>query len=210
MSNSNFINHSVLSNLKLTTKSCCGIAAPISKYYANSLALSTSYIPSQTPPNTTNSRILQHVLKLCNVCISSKGVADFCMACCIGKSHRLPSHPLTTVYFEPLELVFCELWGPTPVSSLGYTYYISFVDVFSRYTWIYFIKNKSEALPMFKQFRTMAKLQLNKKIKSLQSNWGGEFQPFKQYLNTLGNTHRLTCPYTHHQNGVLSETQTCS
>lgn len=86
---------------------------------------------------------------------------------------------------------------------MGYTYYVSFVDAYNRYTWIYFLKQKSETLAIFKQFQTMVELQLNHKIKSVQSDWGGEFRLFTQYLSSLGITHRLICPHTHHQNGVV-------
>jgi len=37
------------------------------------------------------------------------------------------------------------VFGPVKVPSLGkYVYYVSFIDDFSRNTWIYFLKNKSE------------------------------------------------------------------
>jgi len=32
---------------------------------------------------------------------------------------------------------------------------------------------------------------------------GGEFRPFTRYLTFVGIHHRLICPYTHHQNGVI-------
>lgn len=39
----------------------------------------------------------------------------------MAKAHRLPSTPSQTIYFEPLELVYCDLWGPGPkTSSMGY------------------------------------------------------------------------------------------
>nr|KYP52263.1 Retrovirus-related Pol polyprotein from transposon TNT 1-94 [Cajanus cajan] len=122
----------------------------------------------------------------------------------MGKSHRLPSSPSTTVYSTPLELLFCDLWGLAPMlSSMGYHYYMSFVDAYSRFTWIYFLKNKSKALTIFKQFQAMVELQFNHKIKFVQSDWSGEFQPFTQFLTNLGITHRLICLHTHHQNGVV-------
>uniref|UniRef100_A0A151UG14 Retrovirus-related Pol polyprotein from transposon TNT 1-94 n=1 Tax=Cajanus cajan TaxID=3821 RepID=A0A151UG14_CAJCA len=40
-------------------------------------------------------------------------------------------------------------------------------------------------------------------IKALQTDWGGEFCPFTTYLNDVGIQHRLICPHTHHQNGVV-------
>jgi len=53
----------------------------------------------------------------------------------------------------------------------------------------------------------MAELQLGYPLKSLQTDWGGEFRPFTQLLTTLGITHKLICPHTHHQNGVVERKQ---
>jgi len=58
------------------------------------------------------------------------------------------------------------------LSSMGFNYYVSFVDAYSRYTWIYFLKQKSETLSVFKQFKSLVELQLNQKMKSIQTDWG--------------------------------------
>jgi len=84
-----------------------------------------------------NSHTLKLALQHCNIPIinKEKDVSTFCTACCMGKAHRLHSPPSETVYTSPLQLVFSDLWGPSPtVSSLGYHYYITFVDAFSRFT----------------------------------------------------------------------------
>jgi histone deacetylase 1/2 len=153
-----------------------------------------------------NEHVLKLVLNQCNLSFNNtnKDFSTFCTACCMGKAHRLHSPSSTTTYTQPLELVFSDLWGPSPtVSSLGYHYYITFVDAYSRFTWIYLLKSKSDAFPIFQQFKTMVELQLGYSLKSLQTDWGGEFRPFTQYLTSLGITHRLICPHTHHQNGVI-------
>jgi histone deacetylase 1/2 len=68
----------------------------------------------------------------------------------MGKAHRLHSPMSHTVYTTPLELVYSDLWGPSPSpSKLGYHYYISFVDAYSKFTWIYLLKSKSDALVVF-------------------------------------------------------------
>ena len=56
---------------------------------------------------------------------------------------------------------------------------------------------------VFQTFKSMVELQLNLKIKSVQSDWGGEYRPFSTLLASFGLSHRLTCPHTHHQNGVV-------
>jgi len=76
----------------------------------------------------------------------------------MGKAHRLPFHSSTSVY-SPLELIFTDLWGPSHVTFYaGYTYYVSFIDAFSRYTWIFLIKSKAETIYFFQNFKSMVEL----------------------------------------------------
>ena len=50
-----------------------------------------------------------------------------------------------------LELVHSDVFGATKFPSLGKSvYYVSFIDDFSRNTWIYFIKKKSKVFDRFK------------------------------------------------------------
>jgi hypothetical protein len=62
------------------------------------------------------------------------------------------------------------------VPSLGkFLYYVSFIDEFSRNTWIYFLRKKSEVLDMFKEFTSLVENQTEKRIKVLRTDNGGEF-----------------------------------
>ena len=55
-----------------------------------------------------------------------------------------------------LELVHSDVFGPASVPSLGKSvYYVSFIDDFSRNTWIYFLRRKSEAFDRFKEFKAL-------------------------------------------------------
>jgi len=83
------------------------------------------------------------------------------------------------------------------------SYYINFVDAYSKFTWIYFLKNKSETFSVLQQFKTMTELQFDAKIKRVQTDWGSEFRPLTSFLQTHGIIHRLICPHTHHQNGIV-------
>jgi hypothetical protein len=48
------------------------------------------------------------------------------------------------------------VFGPVPIPSLGNSmYYVSFIDDFSRYTWIYFLRNKYEVFDKFKEFKAL-------------------------------------------------------
>lgn len=63
----------------------------------------------------------------------------------LGKCHKLPFTDSFTNYTTPLELVSTDLWGPSLVDTYySFKYYLSFVDAYSRFTWIYFLVTKSE------------------------------------------------------------------
>ena len=54
---------------------------------------------------------------------------------------------------KKLGRVFIDLSGPKPVPSLGGKNYTCLIrDDFTRMTWVYFLRNKSDATDAFKQF----------------------------------------------------------
>ena len=64
-------------------------------------------------------------------------------------------------------------FGPMSVPSLGKSmYYVSFIDEFSRYTWIYFLQKKYEVFDRFKEFKALVKNQTEKRIKVLRIDNG--------------------------------------
>ena len=75
-----------------------------------------------------------------------------------------------------LELVHSDVFGPVKVPSLRKSvYYVSFINDFSRNTWIYFLKKKYEVFDRFKEFKALVETQTEKKIKVLRIDNGGEF-----------------------------------
>lgn len=108
-----------------------------------------------------NPNVVKSILNLCKIPFQNKHVLDFCVACSVGKSHKLHAPLSNTTYTKPFEVVHCDLWGPSPFTShYGYNYYISFVDTFTKYTWIYFLKNKSDTIQAFKLFYQLIQNQL--------------------------------------------------
>ena len=67
-------------------------------------------------------------------------------------------------------------------SKDGYKYYISFVDDFTRCSWIFPLTLKSEALDTFKQYKLLVEKQFSKSIKTMQLDMGGEFRAFGSFL----------------------------
>ena len=57
-------------------------------------------------------------------------------------------------------------------SLSGFEYYITFIDDYSRKTWIYFLKAKSEVFEKFKEFKALIENLSDKKIKTLRSDNG--------------------------------------
>lgn len=120
----------------------------------------------------------------------------------MAKSHQLPYKLSIHRTTAPLELIHSDVWGPAPVSVGGYKYYISFIDDFTKFTWLYLIKDRTEAQHIFCLFQAHVERLLNTKIKSVQSDWGGEYQKLHtQFFTSLGISHCVSCPHTHQQNG---------
>ena len=76
--------------------------------------------------------------------------------------------------------------------------FLTFIDDFSRMTWIYFMKEKSQAFGMFLKFKAMVENQSDRKIKQLRSDRGGEFnsEQFNRYCEQSGIRRQLTTAYT--------------
>jgi histone deacetylase 1/2 len=79
---------------------------------------------------------------------------------------------------------------------------VSFVDAYSRFTWLYLIKHKSDVYDVFLQFQKHVERLLNRKIIHVQSDWGGEYEKLHPFFHGLGISHRVSCPHTHQQNGT--------
>jgi hypothetical protein len=68
---------------------------------------------------------------------------DFCVHCIYGKQSRLRFPSGATRENGILELVHSDVFGSITIPSLGESlYYVSFIDGFSRKTWIYLLRNK--------------------------------------------------------------------
>ncbi|GJW73239.1 retrovirus-related pol polyprotein from transposon TNT 1-94 [Tanacetum coccineum] len=128
---------------------------------------------------------------------------NICKPCQLSKSQRLPFELNSKRSSYPLDLIHCDLWGPAPVSSDGYLYYVIFVDDYSRFTWFYPLKTKSGFYTVLSAFIKLVQTQLSRKIKVFQSDGGTEFvnHTVRKIFEDNGTLHRLSCPYTPQQNG---------
>jgi transposase InsO family protein len=92
-----------------------------------------------------------------------------------------------------------------PLSSMsGYVYYVSFIDDYSRKTWVYVLKSKDEVFNKFKEFKALIENLSERKIKILRSNNGEEYtsKEFVNFYRDVGIKREITTPYNPRQNGV--------
>ncbi|GKB56413.1 retrovirus-related pol polyprotein from transposon TNT 1-94, partial [Tanacetum coccineum] len=129
---------------------------------------------------------------------------DKCELCVQAKIKR-KHFPKVDRQSEILELVhsdICELNGQ--LTRGGNRYLITFIDDFSRYTYVYLLKSKDQAFEIFKISKAQVKNQRGKKIQILRSDRGGEYfiTEFSSYCESHGLIHQRTTSYTPQQNGV--------
>ncbi|KAE8692395.1 putative disease resistance protein [Hibiscus syriacus] len=93
----------------------------------------------------------------------------------------------------------------TDTSISGMWYMVTFIDDFSRYVWVFFMKEKADTFSKFKEFRELAEREVGKKICCLRTDNGGEYSSneFSQFLKECRIRHQYTCANTPQQNGVV-------
>ena len=134
---------------------------------------------------------------------SSSLLSDTCQ---LGKGCKLPFLSSKTVSCKPLERIHCDLWGPSPViSTQAFKYYVIFVDNFSRFTWFFPLKLKSDFYSVFLPFQSLVETQFQKKIMQFQCDGSGEFVStvFMSHPAKCGIKQLISCPHTSQQNGVF-------
>ena len=104
-------------------------------------------------------------------------LADFevCIECIKGKRTNIKKLGANRAQ-DVLELIHTDICGPFPTASWnGHKYFITFIDDYSRYGYLFLIHEKSQSLDVFKSFKAEVELQLGKKIKAVRSDRGGEY-----------------------------------
>ncbi|KAL0314923.1 UNVERIFIED_CONTAM: Retrovirus-related Pol polyprotein from transposon TNT 1-94 [Sesamum angustifolium] len=104
-----------------------------------------------------------------------------------------------------LELIHTDVCGPMRTPSHEQNrYFILFIDDYSRMTWVYFMREKSEVFKVFKKFKNLVEKQSGRSIKVLRSDRGKEYNnsEFDKFCEEEGIEHQTTVSYNPQQNGV--------
>jgi hypothetical protein len=104
---------------------------------------------------------------------------------------------------RPLQRVYTDFWGlfgvPTPD---GERYILTFTDDYTRRSWIYLTKTRTELYERFRQWQIMAERQSNEKLQAIRCDNAGEYKALATRLKREnGVTVEFTTPYTPEQNG---------
>jgi transposase InsO family protein len=146
----------------------------------------------------------EHILGLTNVHFEKDII---CSACQAGKqvgAHHPHKNIMTTD--RPPELLHMDLFSPIAYISIGGSkYYLVIVDDYSRFTWVFFLQEKSQTQETLKRFLRQAQNEFGLRIKKIRSNNGTEFKNSKieGFLEEEGIKHEFSSPYTPQQNGVV-------
>ena len=107
-----------------------------------------------------------------------------------------------------LERIHCDICGPLPNCYGNFSYYILFIDCYSRFITLFLMKSRSEALSLFIQFQTAAERFCGEKIKTLRVDNAPELTQgqMMNHCKAHGITYEKTVPDSPPQNGVAERT----
>ena len=146
---------------------------------------------------------LRRLINLNHIPTFQIGAKHKCETCVEEKLTRL-SFQSVEKHTEPLDLIHSDICDLIFVQTRGGNkYFITFVDDSTKY-YVYLLKSKDDAIEKFVLYKNEVENQLNKKIKVLKSDRGGEYEsPFVDVCAQRGIIHETTTPYSPQSNGVV-------
>ena len=123
-----------------------------------------------------------------------------CESCQLGKHTRVsfPKHLNNRAKF-PFELIHTNVWGPCRTASiLGFQYFVTFIDDYSRFTWLFLMKNRAELYSIFHKFYAEILTQFNISVRVLRSGNAKEYfsAPFISFMSQHGILHQSSYAHT--------------
>ena len=120
-----------------------------------------------------------------------------------SKQRRLSFTSNNHVAHSPFDLVHCDIWGPYHVVSYtGHNCFLTLVDDCTRFTWVYLLKQKSDAAVVIPRFFNMVATQFQSSIKDFRSDNAKELA-FTEFFHEKGVLHQFSCVEWPKQNSVV-------
>jgi transposase InsO family protein len=132
--------------------------------------------------------------KILNISIQSNNA---CIVCPLAKQSRLPFNPCLISSVKAFDIIHCDIWGRYKHPSLfGAYYFLTIVDDYTRFTWIFLMRHKNEAQSILKQFFCYVVTHFTSRIKIFHSDNGGEFLSLLSFFQDNGVIFQHSCIYT--------------
>ncbi|KAK8931090.1 hypothetical protein KSP39_PZI016658 [Platanthera zijinensis] len=127
-----------------------------------------------------------------------------CESCIYDKQHRSSFPPACTRSSTPLSLVHSDVWSPYRVPSIfGFRYFVTFIDDYSRTTWLYLLHDRIELTSVFRAFLLEMRTQFATPLRVIRTDNAREYTGRTSNLCTeFVVIHQTSCAYTPQQNGV--------
>lgn len=130
---------------------------------------------------------------------------DFhCTPCALAKSsHKVPP-PVINRSKRPFELIHSDLSGRFSKPSFGKSeYYITLIDDYTRFTWVFFLQKKNDANGVIIRWIKEQKTRGNVVLR-WRNDGGGEYinDELDSFFGSEGIKQEVTPPYSHESNGV--------
>jgi transposase InsO family protein len=160
------------------------------------LALAPSTCPCWNEKSSQASKG-EHILGLTNVHFKKDMI---CSAYQAGKQvgvHHRHKNIMTTE--RPLELLHMDLFNSIAFISIGGSKYcLVIVDDYSRFTWMFFLQEKSKTQKTLKKFLRRAQNEFELKIKKIRSDNRSKFKnsQIEEFIEEEGIKHEFSSPYT--------------
>jgi transposase InsO family protein len=118
-----------------------------------------------------------------------------------GKLTPNEEFPIAVSNHDDRQAAWTTPHGTTPHGK----YCLVIVDDYSRFTWVFFLQEKSQTQETLKGFLRRAQNEFGLRIKKIRSDNGTEFKnsQIEGFLEEEGIKHKFSSPYTPQQNGVV-------
>lgn len=143
---------------------------------------------------------MQHISQIKGLVKCQEGV---CLTCPMSKFTKLPFQKSGSHAGKLFELLHIDTWGPYRVSTRGtYNYFLTIVDDFSRMTWRYLLKHKSDYLETLKAFCDYINTHFESSVKFIRTDNALEFHDILciKFYTEMEIFYQTSCSYRPRQN----------